>query len=126
VSDDIVRCRNRYYLRLDGQHRSGAVYKVAGWPQVACRLVGEMVEVADDGDGGEVYDPSGLFGVVMVGDDFVHLVEPDRLVPVEREEYCGECGQLGCAHDGLDRGDDDDAAEADICADEVRRTGGKW
>lgn len=49
--------------------------------------------------------------VVMVGDDSKHTVPIEDCEPIEREDYCGECGQIGCAHDGLDREaeDGDDA-----------------
>lgn len=41
--------------------------------------------------------------VVMVGDDHRHVVDYDDITPIAREEFCGACGQIGCAHDGLDR-----------------------
>lgn len=41
--------------------------------------------------------------VVMVGDDKRHTVDKDDCTPIEREDYCGECGQIGCSHDGYDR-----------------------
>ena len=39
----------------------------------------------------------------MIGDDKDFTFEPDSLTPLEREDYCGQCGQIGCRHDGLDR-----------------------
>jgi hypothetical protein len=44
--------------------------------------------------------------IVMVGDDAKHLAELSCLTRIEREEFCGECGQIGCGHDGVDRDDD--------------------
>lgn len=44
---------------------------------------------------------------VMVGDDHKWTFEPEDITPLEREEYCGECGQIGCAHDGLDRSEEE-------------------
>lgn len=32
----------------------------------------------------------------MVGDDRVHLVDPDDLTKIEDDDYCHECGQVGC------------------------------
>jgi len=40
---------------------------------------------------------------VMVGDDCYFSQDPDDLAPLDREEYCGECGQVGCQHDGYER-----------------------
>lgn len=59
--------------------------------------------VADDGDT--------YMTVVMIGDDQRHQVHRDTFKPLKRNDYCGECGQVGCACDGLDReeeNDDDD------------------
>jgi hypothetical protein len=39
----------------------------------------------------------------MIGDDRNFVFDPDDLTPLDREDYCGECGQIGCCHDGLDR-----------------------
>ena len=43
---------------------------------------------------------------VMYGDDSKHLIELSCLVAIDRERFCGECGQIGCQHDGLEREDD--------------------
>jgi hypothetical protein len=39
----------------------------------------------------------------MIGDDHKFNVPIDDLTPLAREAYCGECGQIGCTHDGLER-----------------------
>lgn len=36
--------------------------------------------------------------VVMVGDDHVHYVDPSDLSPLDDDEFCGGCGQIGCGH----------------------------
>jgi hypothetical protein len=41
--------------------------------------------------------------VTMVGDDTRHLVDVDDLTELPREDFCGECGQIGCSHDGYPR-----------------------
>ena len=38
----------------------------------------------------------------MVGDDRHFTFDPDELTPIKRRDYCGECGQIGCTHDGHD------------------------
>lgn len=40
---------------------------------------------------------------VMVGDDTIHQIEVEDLTVLPREDFCGECGQIGCTHDGLER-----------------------
>lgn len=34
--------------------------------------------------------------VVMVGDDHAWHVEVDDITELEEDEFCGECGQVGC------------------------------
>lgn len=41
--------------------------------------------------------------VYMVGDDRPFVVDCDDLVKIDRSDYCGECGQIGCTHDGYNR-----------------------
>ena len=43
---------------------------------------------------------TGMLLAVMVGDDRPERVDPDDLVPLADEEYCAECGQVGCCADG--------------------------
>jgi len=35
---------------------------------------------------------------VMVGDDYRHRVDPEDLTPLESDQFCHTCGQIGCAH----------------------------
>ena len=60
----------------------------------------------ETGDGETVPDIGGRIGVVMVGDDHIEYVDRDELKRIERRDYCGSCGQIGCTHDGLDRTED--------------------
>ena len=66
-----------------------ATYRVEGRTRVAVRLVGQTF--------------GGRARVVMVGDDQEHVVEPGDLVKIDDEDYCHECGQVGCTADGRDR-----------------------
>ena len=101
----------------------GTVVRVRGFQGVACYFVGYRQEVFIP-DGGEdtgewvdvnysrpfcntddleLRDDETRAIVVMVGDDHKHCVPIEYLTPIPREDYCGVCGQIGCAHDGLDR-----------------------
>jgi hypothetical protein len=42
------------------------------------------------------HERTGRVIVVMIGDDAHHAVDADDLAPLSREDYCGECGQVGC------------------------------
>ncbi len=41
---------------------------------------------------------------VMVGDDRVFTFGRDEVTAIDDDSYCAECGQIGCAADGRDRG----------------------
>lgn len=34
--------------------------------------------------------------VIMVGDDHKHHVHHDSIHPLDRDAFCGGCGQIGC------------------------------
>ena len=36
--------------------------------------------------------------LVMVGDDREHFWDTSRLQPLDDDEFCGSCGQVGCGH----------------------------
>lgn len=42
---------------------------------------------------------------VMVGDDRDWRFPVTDVTELARQDFCGECGQIGCTHDGLDRPD---------------------
>lgn len=48
---------------------------------------------------------------VMVGDDRPWRIAVSDAIVIPREAFCGECGQLGCRCDGLDREDYDNERE---------------
>jgi hypothetical protein len=95
----------------------GDSVRVRGFQGIACVFRGHPVEArevwVDDGtdeDGNPLgfYDSEELERtdraiVVMVGDDRKHTVDVEDLEALPDEDYCGECGQIGCTHDGKER-----------------------
>ena len=95
-----------------------ATYTVDGMPGVAWRIIEHpMLEVEcqghpDDGDFdgpmGETFycdgscegDPVDEDKVVaiMVGDDRRHVIDVDELTPIDEDDFCHGCGQVGCGH----------------------------
>jgi len=63
----------------------------------------------DENPANYIYDPPeevedrSRVRVVMVGDDRVITVGVDELVEISEDDYCHECGQIGCTADGRDR-----------------------
>ncbi len=68
---------------------------------IALRIRGP-IEGYDPTTGEPAHDPDRVH-VVMVGDDRTHVVYRDDLRPLKDADYCHECGQVGCAHDGAER-----------------------
>lgn len=101
-----------------------ARYTVDGWRGVAffiARHAQTFVPFSDDwGDDGEWVDDPDHVIVVMVGDDDEHTVAVDDLTKLADLDYCAECGQIGCTHDGRDRDAEDDADELpDTCRNPI-------
>jgi hypothetical protein len=117
-------CRNRNYEE-DTEAFPADAYKAAGWGAgIAWRVLGWETEsvveeeyVEEDEEGNEVWfgggDPedvrTGKVTARMVGDDRNFSFDPEDLTPLDRADYCGVCGQVGCGHDGYDRDEEDDA-----------------
>jgi len=75
-----------------------AYYTVKGSEGIAYYLRGPvMVRECDDWGGEEVPHPF-LVRAVMVGDDRVHEVDKDDLIPLDEDDFCHGCGQVGCGH----------------------------
>ena len=107
----------------DDERFSADAYTIKGYRGVAWRVLGWETEPGEtewwdatggeDGEGEMVLDDdpepvrTGRVVARMVGDDHRFTFDESDLTPLTREEYCGECGQIGCGHDGLDRSDAD-------------------
>jgi hypothetical protein len=98
-----------------------ARYTVDGYPGVAFRLKdyarteqyeGDVVVCDDEecdhglsemcwavGDTSLVYDLGFVIGV-MVGDNREHTIDVTSLTKINDDDFCGGCGQVGCAADG--------------------------
>jgi hypothetical protein len=80
-----------------------ARYKVAGYGGVAFWLKGWLTSPEFDDDGittGEVTVHDDFVEAVMVGDDRPIMVDVDDLTVINDDDYCHECGQIGCTADG--------------------------
>jgi hypothetical protein len=79
------------------------VYTVDG--DVAFRIYPRMIpDRCDDGERTDYEYPDEQFVIgVMVGDDLEFTLDVDDLVAIDDDDYCAQCGQIGCAHDGRDR-----------------------
>lgn len=87
---------------------SADAYTVRGYRGIAFYVIGWEVEPTEDTEWDGLEARTGRVVVVMVGDDRREAVDLEDLEALPRRDYCGVCGQIGCAHDGLDRDDDDE------------------
>ncbi len=95
--------RRRHYEQ-DDETFSADAYRVNG---CAVRVYGWETEPDEDTEWSGCENRTGRVIVVMIGDDQRFTVDPDDLTPLDRADYCAECGQIGCECDGYDRTDDD-------------------
>lgn len=79
-------------------------YTVDGWGAgIAWAVLGWQTEPDEDTEWTGYEVRTGNLVCRMIGDDRDFAIDPDDVTPLAREDYCGECGQVGCTHDGLDR-----------------------
>jgi len=78
-------------------------YAVKGWGGIAWYVLGWETQPDEDTEWTGYEVRTGRVVAVMVGDDSKFAIDPEDIEPLEREAYCGVCGQVGCCHDGYDR-----------------------
>jgi hypothetical protein len=84
-------------------------YRELGGAAVAWRIFGAEIEAYEDWDdeispGAECWRETGRVVAVMVGDDARYSFDPSDLAQVADDDFCAVCGQMGCTHDGRERG----------------------
>lgn len=80
----------------------GDTVRYAGQDGMAFVVRGPLLERDSDG----VLEPvDGWLIITAVGDDYRVAAELSELTALAREEFCGQCGQVGCGHDGMERED---------------------
>jgi len=78
-------------------------YRVDHYDGIAWHLLGWETEPDADTEWSGIEERTGQLVCMMIGDDRLFSFDPEEVHPLEREAYCGQCGQIGCGHDGLDR-----------------------
>lgn len=76
-------------------------YSVKGYKGIAWYVLGWETMPDEDTEWSGFENRTGQVIARMVGDDRDFVFQPEELTPIQREEYCGECGQMGCTADGL-------------------------
>ena len=78
-------------------------YTAKGWSGIAWIVYGWETEPDQDTEWTGYENLTGRVVARMVGDNRMFTFEPDDLTPINDLDYCSECGQIGCAHDGRSR-----------------------
>lgn len=74
-----------------------AAYRVEGWPAVAWRATSYGKIYDEDYEwSGIIYDDTERVVCHMVGDDKDYTFGVEELTKIDEEDYCPECGQIGC------------------------------
>ena len=76
--------------------KSGLRFAVESYPGIAFYFHSREVSIEFYEDG--CYDETGFANMVMVGDDRIHVIDPDEISTIRDDQYCSECGQIGCGH----------------------------
>lgn len=113
--------RHRVNFETDDETFSADAYRVRGYDGIAFYVRGWEIEPDEDTEWSGMETRTGQVIVTMIGDDYRHIVDLDDITPLARSAYCGECGQIGCCHDGLDR--DNYAADEASEQDRIARQG---
>lgn len=72
-------------------------YRVDEYNGIAWYLLGyELIQDEDYEWSGIEYENPERVRAVMVGDDRIFVFDVDQLTPLDDDEYCPECGQIGC------------------------------
>lgn len=79
-----------------------AVYAHEDFAGIALHIRGPF-KLYDPETGWTEDDPDRV-RVVLVGDRSEHVVYREDLQTLDEDDYCDACGQIGCTHDGRDRG----------------------
>jgi hypothetical protein len=92
-------------MNYEGDSTLPDVARVASYPGVGWSVLGWQTEPDQDTEWSGYEVRTGAVVCQMIGDDRHFAVDPDDLEPLDDLDYCAVCGQIGCAHDGRDRGE---------------------
>ncbi len=78
-------------------------YTVDSYRGIAWHVYGWELEPTEDTEWDGIEVRTGKVVCVMVGDDRRFTFDPEDVTPLDDLDYCTECGQVGCTHDGRER-----------------------
>lgn len=86
--------RNNY--EIDHDSFPSDYYQTAIYPGISFYVLGWETEPDEDTEWTGMENRTGRVLAVMVGDDYRHSLDPDDLQPLANDQFCRDCGQIGC------------------------------
>lgn len=71
-------------------------YTVSEYRGIAWSVYGLELEPDEDTHWSGCMNRTGKILARMIGDDRFFTFDPDEVTPIQEDEYCAECGQVGC------------------------------
>lgn len=96
----------RAHYERDRECFTADAYRVVDHPGSAWQILGWETQADEDTEWSGIEERTGRIIAVMIGDDHHWVFDPEDVKAIDRAEYCGECGQIGCEHDGYDRSEE--------------------
>ena len=84
----------------ESEEFNGKYYSETSYDGIAWRCIGWETEPDEDTEWSGIENRTGRMICHMVGDDRLFSFWPEDLVELNRGDFCGVCGQVGCHHDG--------------------------
>lgn len=95
--------RSNVHYESDDKAFPANAYRVDRWDGIAWHVLGWETEPDEDTEWSGYENRTGRVVAYMVGDDRYFTFDPEEVHALADLEYCAECGQIGCTHDGRDR-----------------------
>ena len=71
-------------------------YGVSYYPGISFYFHSAETEPDEDTEWTGYEVETGMARMVMVGDDRVHIVDPEDISEIPEDSFCRSCGQIGC------------------------------
>jgi hypothetical protein len=84
------------HYEADSKSFTADAYRVTGYNGIAWNVLGWETEPDEDTEWTGVEIRTGNVVCVMIGDDRYFSFEPSEISPLNNDEFCHSCGQIGC------------------------------
>lgn len=98
-----MQVHKRTNYERDDSTFSAEAYSVEQYPGVAFAVYGWETQPGPDTEWDGIEKRTGNVLCVMIGDDRKFAFDPSEVHPLNEDDFCHECGQVGCTHDGRER-----------------------